>query len=42
MDLGEEPLLRTTPIPLLRSERDACEARLKSAIRGAGKKVVLS
>ncbi|AGP34454.1 BREX system P-loop protein BrxC [Sorangium cellulosum] len=30
---GKEPLPRTTPIPLLRSERDACEPRLKSAIR---------
>ncbi|WP_434045933.1 MULTISPECIES: hypothetical protein [Sorangium] len=39
---GKEPLPRTTPVPLLRSERDACEARLESAIRGAGKKVVLS
>jgi hypothetical protein len=30
---GKEPLARTAPIPLLRSERDACEARLKSAVR---------
>jgi hypothetical protein len=30
---GKEPLPRTAPIPLLRSERDACEARLKQAIR---------
>ncbi|MCL2723928.1 MAG: BREX system P-loop protein BrxC [Polyangiaceae bacterium] len=30
---GKEPLARTAPIPLLRSERDACEARLKSSIR---------
>lgn len=30
---GKEPLPRTTQVPLLRSERDACEARLKSAIR---------
>ncbi|KYF63555.1 hypothetical protein BE11_38230 [Sorangium cellulosum] len=39
---GKEPLPWTTPIPLLRSERDACEARRKSAIRRTGKKVVLS
>jgi hypothetical protein len=30
---GRQPLPRTSPIPLLRSERDACEARLKSAVR---------
>jgi len=30
---GKQPLPRTSPIPLLRSERDACEARLKSAVR---------
>jgi hypothetical protein len=30
---GKEALPRTAPIALLCSERDACEARLKSAIR---------
>lgn len=30
---GKEPLSRTAPIPLLRSERDACEARLSAAVR---------
>jgi hypothetical protein len=30
---GKEPLPRTSPIPLLRSEHDACESRLKSAVR---------
>ena len=30
---GKEPLPRTAPISLLRSERDACEPRLKGAIR---------
>jgi hypothetical protein len=30
---GKEPLPRTAPIPLLRSERDACESRLKRAVR---------
>ena len=28
-----EPLPRTDPLPLLRSERDACESRLRQAIR---------
>ena len=30
---GREPLPRTATIPLLRSERDACETRLKNAVR---------
>jgi len=30
---GKEPLTRTAPITLLRSDRDACDARLKNAIR---------
>jgi hypothetical protein len=30
---GKEPLPHTAPLALLRSERDACEGRLKSAIR---------
>ena len=30
---GKEPLPRNAPIPLLRSERDACEARVRSAVR---------
>jgi hypothetical protein len=30
---GRVPLPHTAPIPLLRSERDACEARLKNAVR---------
>ena len=30
---GREPLPRTASIPLLRSERDACEGRLRNAIR---------
>ena len=30
---GKEPLPRTAPIPLLRSEREACESRLKNAVR---------
>ena len=30
---GKAPLPRTAPIPLLRSERDACEARLRAAVR---------
>ncbi len=31
--VGREPLPRTAPIPLLRSEREACEGRLRSAIQ---------
>lgn len=30
---GQAPLAKSSPIPLLRSERDACESRLKAAIR---------
>jgi len=30
---GEQPLPRTVPISLLRSERDACDGRLREAIR---------
>jgi hypothetical protein len=30
---GQRPLPRTAPISLLRSERDACESRLRAAIR---------
>jgi hypothetical protein len=30
---GKEPLPHAAPIPLLRSERDACETRLKTAVR---------
>lgn len=31
--IGAEPLPRTAPLQLLRSERDACEGRLKQAVR---------
>lgn len=30
---GKQPLPRTAPITLLRSERDACESRLRAAVR---------